>query len=246
MKNWLLYFVVHYRTLDRERARAIQQCKRNEQSGRSLTVCLLFKKKVKIQATLHVIFPTIHFLFPDDDDSDIDDYDIYGKQFVELALNSVQVSLNNRLATFQAPVSTYTVIIFQTDLHTLTWGSGWENLLKGQSQKKMLPLWKVWTQLSFHKEVDYDCPGQRSRSWIGLLLLTVIQLTLTLKMADYHTGCWNISHCQQQQSYLGLRSPRRSYSTYSCSLWLYHFINKCLSPFLFNNYALILLRENWC
>ena len=131
MKNWLLYFVVHYRTLDRERARAIQQCKRHEQSGRSLTVCLLFKKKVKIQATLHVIFPTIHFLFPDDDG-----YDIYGKQFVELALNSVQVSLNNRLATFQAPVSTYTVIIFQTDLHTLTWGSGWENLLKGQSQKK--------------------------------------------------------------------------------------------------------------
>ena len=30
---------------------------------------------------------------------------------------------------------------------------------------------------------------------------------------DYCTGCRNISHCQQQQSYSGLRSPRHSYST---------------------------------
>ena len=33
---------------------------------------------------------------------------------------------------------------------------------------------------------------------------------------DYRTGCRNGSHCQQQQSYSGLRSPGRSYSTY---LW---------------------------
>ena len=33
---------------------------------------------------------------------------------------------------------------------------------------------------------------------------------------DYRTGCRNVSHCQQQQSYSGLRSPGRSYSTY---LW---------------------------
>ena len=31
---------------------------------------------------------------------------------------------------------------------------------------------------------------------------------------DYHTGCRNVSHCQQQQSYSGLRSPGRSNSTY--------------------------------
>ena len=31
---------------------------------------------------------------------------------------------------------------------------------------------------------------------------------------DYRTGCRNVSHCQQQ-SYLGLRSPGRSHSTYS-------------------------------
>ena len=40
-----MYFVFHYRTLDRERARAIQQRKREEQSGKSLTVCLLFEKE---------------------------------------------------------------------------------------------------------------------------------------------------------------------------------------------------------
>ena len=31
---------------------------------------------------------------------------------------------------------------------------------------------------------------------------------------DYRTGCQNISHCQQQQSYSGLCSPGRSNSTY--------------------------------
>ena len=32
---------------------------------------------------------------------------------------------------------------------------------------------------------------------------------------DYHTGCRNISHCQQQQSYSRLHSSRQSNSTYS-------------------------------
>ena len=31
---------------------------------------------------------------------------------------------------------------------------------------------------------------------------------------DYRTGCRNVSHCRQQQSYSGLRSPGRSNSTY--------------------------------
>ena len=31
---------------------------------------------------------------------------------------------------------------------------------------------------------------------------------------DYRTGCRNVIHCQQQQSYSGLRSPGRSKSTY--------------------------------
>ena len=35
---------------------------------------------------------------------------------------------------------------------------------------------------------------------------------------DYRTGCRNISHCQQQQSYSGLRSPGRSNSTYFCKI----------------------------
>ena len=32
---------------------------------------------------------------------------------------------------------------------------------------------------------------------------------------DYQTGCGNVSHCQQQQSYSGLHSPRWSYLAYS-------------------------------
>ena len=31
---------------------------------------------------------------------------------------------------------------------------------------------------------------------------------------DYRTGCRNVSHCHQQQSCWGLRSPGRSYSAY--------------------------------
>ena len=32
--------------------------------------------------------------------------------------------------------------------------------------------------------------------------------------SDYCTGCRNVSHCQQQQSYSGLHSPGRTNSTY--------------------------------
>ena len=49
---------------------------------------------------------------------------------------------------------------------------------------------------------------------------------------DYRTGCRNISHCQQQQSYSGLRSPRRSNSTYFWIVLLYFEFSKnltCLS-----------------
>ena len=31
---------------------------------------------------------------------------------------------------------------------------------------------------------------------------------------DYRTGCRNVTHCQQQRSYSGLRSPGRSSTTY--------------------------------
>ena len=38
---------------------------------------------------------------------------------------------------------------------------------------------------------------------------------------DCRTGCRNISHCQQQQSYSGLHSPGRSNSTY---FWCFFFV----------------------
>ena len=38
--------------------------------------------------------------------------------------------------------------------------------------------------------------------------------TINWREDDYCTGCRNVSHCQQQQCYSELRSPRRSYSTY--------------------------------
>ena len=57
---------------------------------------------------------------------------------------------------------------------------------------------------------------------------------------DYRTGCWNVSHCQQQQSHLGLRSPGRSCSTYSWNdSWvqtLHTFSN------LSNNHSMLMLE----
>ena len=40
------------------------------------------------------------------------------------------------------------------------------------------------------------------------------QLTFVDFEDDYRAGCRNVSHCQQQQSYSGLRPPGRSYTTY--------------------------------
>ena len=45
---------------------------------------------------------------------------------------------------------------------------------------------------------------------------------------DYCTGCQNVSHCQQQQSYSGLLSPGQSNSTYfwnDSSVQTFHSIN---------------------
>ena len=60
-----MYFVFHYRTLDRERARAIQQHKREEQSGKSLTVCLLFEKEYSGTPPYdHPVYKTTSLLRP--------------------------------------------------------------------------------------------------------------------------------------------------------------------------------------
>ena len=48
------------------------------------------------------------------------------------------------------------------------------------------------------KQVEFDHPSERSPD----------------SEDDYLTGCRNVSHCQQQQSCSGIRSPRPSNSTY--------------------------------
>ena len=40
------------------------------------------------------------------------------------------------------------------------------------------------------------------------------RMTVNADEDDYRTGCRNVTHCQQQQSYSGLRSPGRSNSTF--------------------------------
>ena len=62
--------------------------------------------------------------------------------------------------------------------------------------------------------------GFEPRSHFKSRLSLIVQVNVVLNRNsedDYCTGCRNVSHCQQQQSYSGLRSPRQSNSTY---LWL--------------------------
>ena len=53
----------------------------------------------------------------------------------------------------------------------------------------------------YYYKVSYFCP-----------FLHVFTVEKYDSEDDYCTGCRNISHCQQQQSYLGLRSTGQSYS----------------------------------
>ena len=53
---------------------------------------------------------------------------------------------------------------------------------------------------------------------------------------DYSTGCWNVSHCQQQ-SYSGLCSPRQSYSTF---IWN----DSCVQTF-HNYYSIIICTAKY-
>ena len=49
---------------------------------------------------------------------------------------------------------------------------------------------------------------------------------------DYRTDCRNVSHCQQQQSYSGLRSPGRSNSTYFQHVYVaVNFLSRVISIF---------------
>ena len=65
---------------------------------------------------------------------------------------------------------------------------------------------------------------------------------------DYRTGCRNVSHCQQQQSYSGLRSPKQSNSTNFWNLLFLLFFaicaSKCLTKFSYDHF-LLKLQKNW-
>ena len=72
------------------------------------------------------------------------------------------------------------------------------------------PKIKIWILICF----PYSFPGIILWLLMWLVLTDVIQLTLKSSEDDCRTGCRNVSQCQQQQSYSGLRSPRWSDSTY--------------------------------
>jgi len=60
----------------------------------------------------------------------------------------------------------------------------------------------------------YSFPGFILWLLIWLVTINWRETTHFDSEDDYRTGCRNVSHCEQQQSYSGLRSPGRSNSTY--------------------------------
>ena len=72
----------------------------------------------------------------------------------------------------------------------------WNNSLKAITHKLSFSIW-IW----FSSPVQTDATVLANNSHFD-------------SEDDYHTGCRNVSHCQQQQSYSGLRSPGWSNSTY--------------------------------
>ena len=63
--------------------------------------------------------------------------------------------------------------------------------------------------------------GHFSFSSLHTLIQTSVLMTINWRDTthfdcdyDYHTGCRNINHCQQQQSYSGLHSTGHPYSTH--------------------------------
>ena len=77
----------------------------------------------------------------------------------------------------------------------------------------------VKVKLSFIVSQTVSCPVGQLTIW----LKTINWRDAThFDSEDYYsTGCRNVIHCEKQQSYSGLRSPRRSYSAY---LWIINLI----------------------
>ena len=70
-------------------------------------------------------------------------------------------------------------------------------------------------RINFHKSQNHSTASFLPRHPLPHVSKTCLNLQeISDSEDDYCTGCRNVSHCQQQQSYSGLCSPGRSNSTY--------------------------------
>ena len=94
---------------------------------------------------------------------------------------------------------------------------------KYQNRKIKTHRSKILANLDPLNGTEKDCKNKTDFNWI------------TLSEDDYRTGCWNVSHCQQQQSYSGLRSPGRWTSRYFWNdSWVqtFHSLSEYFTKFL--------------
>ena len=94
---------------------------------------------------------------------------------------------------------------------------------KYQNRKIKTHRGKILANLDPPNATEKDCKNKTDFHWI------------TLSEDDYRTGCRNVSHCQQQQSYSGLRSPGRWTSSYFWNdSWVqtFHSLSEYFTKFL--------------
>ena len=84
---------------------------------------------------------------------------------------------------------------------------------------------------TFQVEGKHVCTLREERHSCFLVFVLNVRLQSDSEN-DYPTGCRNVSHCQQQQSYSGLRSPGRSNWAYFWNDWCWRILNQEWTVFL--------------
>ena len=84
-----------------------------------------------------------------------------------------------------------------------------EHITHSSSSVTHLPLTR--TSILFSENCERFEPRRNFKSRLSFIVRANVVLNRTV-VFDSRTGCRNVSHCQQQQPYSGLRSPGRSNS----------------------------------
>ena len=92
---------------------------------------------------------------------------------------------------------------------------------KNDYQHSVAQCLQLMLRLHSYREAFFKLDGVQRCVYLtdNYLFLVKLRRTYIYCEDDYHTSCQMVSHCQQQQSYSGLRSPGRWNSTYFWNIY---------------------------